>query len=141
MATTLNPSMNIWEWGLQFSHPFAARIEPCQTVCSEAVPPSPTEYYPPLKHTIHASLRAVRESAPPFSVRVINGSNGKVVHLGVNSTDTISKLRAQFCEESPEWKGLSLALNGKPVKEHQRLQDLGVKEGATFVTFRRCHGG
>lgn len=86
-------------------------------------------------------LGELSPSSGTYSVRVINGSDGKVVHLGVSSLDTIAKLRAQLCGEKPAWKDMDLALNGKPVMEHQCLLELGAKEGAMFVTYRRCPGG
>lgn len=106
--------------------------------------PNPDGGYPALKETTHASLKVIGEpSSPsgPFLVTVFNGLDGKEVPLWVRSTDTTAQLQAQLGEERPEWSGANLVLNGKPVVEHQCLQDLGVREGTKFVTFHRCLGG
>ncbi|KAM9399404.1 uncharacterized protein ACWYII_031593 isoform 1-T1 [Salvelinus alpinus] len=114
--------------------------------CLRGDPPIPVLYDPTFLNTTHASLLAVKDlestRASHFTVTVLNGSDGKRVPLVLKSTDTIGKLQESFLQKRPDLTGsLNLAYNGKPVQGHQSLGELGVKDGATFITFQRCHGG
>uniref|UniRef100_A0A4W5LR10 Ubiquitin-like domain-containing protein n=1 Tax=Hucho hucho TaxID=62062 RepID=A0A4W5LR10_9TELE len=109
-------------------------------------PPIPVPYDPTFLNTTHTSLRVVKDPEPTrgihFTVTVLNGSDGKRVPLVLKSTDTIGKLLRSFQRKRPDLTGsLNLAYNGKPVQGHQSLGELGVKNGATFITFQRCIGG
>ncbi|XP_024293728.1 uncharacterized protein LOC112262271 [Oncorhynchus tshawytscha] len=114
--------------------------------CLSGDPPIPVLYDPTFLNATHASLLAVKDPeltrASHFTVTVLNGSDGKKVPLVLKSTDTIGKLQKSFLQKQPDLTGsLNLAYNGKPVQGHQSLGELGVKDGATFITFQRCHGG
>uniref|UniRef100_A0A4W5M9W8 Ubiquitin-like domain-containing protein n=1 Tax=Hucho hucho TaxID=62062 RepID=A0A4W5M9W8_9TELE len=105
-------------------------------------PPIPVLYDPRFLNTTHASLLVVKDRASHFIVTVLNGSDGKRVPLVLKSTDTIGQLQESFLQKRPDLTGsLNLAYNGKPVLGHQSLVELGVKDGDTFITFQRCHGG
>uniref|UniRef100_A0A674EMW7 Ubiquitin-like domain-containing protein n=1 Tax=Salmo trutta TaxID=8032 RepID=A0A674EMW7_SALTR len=109
-------------------------------------PPIPVPYDPTFLKATHASLLVVKDTKPTrasrFAVTVLNGSDGKIVPLVLKSTDTIGKLQRRFLQKRPDLTGsLNLAYNGKPVQGHQSLGELGVKNGATFITFQRCRGG
>uniref|UniRef100_A0A8C8CAF9 Ubiquitin-like domain-containing protein n=1 Tax=Oncorhynchus tshawytscha TaxID=74940 RepID=A0A8C8CAF9_ONCTS len=84
--------------------------------CPRGDPPIPVPYNPTFLNASHTSLLV--------------------------STDTIGKLQRRFLQKRPDLTGsLNLAYNGKPVQGHQSLGELGVKNGATFITFQRCLGG
>ncbi|KAG5283988.1 hypothetical protein AALO_G00021720 [Alosa alosa] len=138
MATLTCAPQNLWTFQPSVH-------QACNPACTPTALPSPVEHHPALKHTTHAYLGVIRESSSspgPFTVTVMNGSNGKAVHLVVKSTDTIVQLQTQLNRKGgPEWKDMNLAFNGKPVMEDKYLRDLGVREGSMFVTYRRCPGG
>uniref|UniRef100_A0A4W5LUG8 Ubiquitin-like domain-containing protein n=1 Tax=Hucho hucho TaxID=62062 RepID=A0A4W5LUG8_9TELE len=109
-------------------------------------PSIPVSYDPSFLNTSHTSLLVVQDPKPTrasdLTVTVLNGSDGKRVPLVLKSTDTIGKLQRSFLRKRPDLTGsLNLAYNGKPVQGHQSLGELGVKNGATFITFQRCIGG
>ncbi|KAG5283987.1 hypothetical protein AALO_G00021710 [Alosa alosa] len=126
-------------------HPTPSVHQACNPACTPAAPPSPVQYHAALKHSTHAFLGVIKEpSSSPgqFTVTVMNGSDGKAVHLVVKSTDTVLQLQTQLSREGgPEWSDMNLVFNGKPVMTDQCLGDLGVKAGAKFVTYRKCNGG
>uniref|UniRef100_A0A8C7PFE1 Ubiquitin-like domain-containing protein n=1 Tax=Oncorhynchus mykiss TaxID=8022 RepID=A0A8C7PFE1_ONCMY len=114
--------------------------------CPRGDPPIPAPYNPTFLNATHTSLLVVKDTKPTrashFTVTVLNGSDGKIVPLLLKSTDTIGKLQRRFLQKRPDLTGsLNLAYNGKPVQRHQSLRELGVKNGATFITFQRCLGG
>ncbi|KAL2077019.1 hypothetical protein ACEWY4_026523 [Coilia grayii] len=102
--------------------------------------------HPGLERSTHVSLGVVTPTPtpPPATIHlsVINGSNGKTTQLKLKSGDTIGKLKRKYLQLCPEMcDRLNLVCNGKPVQDQQSLAELGVKPGATFVTFQRCTGG
>ncbi|KAM9529843.1 uncharacterized protein ACWYII_041889 isoform 1-T1 [Salvelinus alpinus] len=114
--------------------------------CPRGDSPIPVPYDPTFLNATHASLLVVQDHkstrSSRLTVTVLNGSDGKRVPMVLKSTDTIGKLQKSFLLKQPELTGsLNLAYNGKPVQGHQSLGELGVKNGATFITFQRCQGG
>uniref|UniRef100_A0A8C8C890 Ubiquitin-like domain-containing protein n=1 Tax=Oncorhynchus tshawytscha TaxID=74940 RepID=A0A8C8C890_ONCTS len=114
--------------------------------CPRGDPPIPVPYDPTFLNATHASLLVVQDHKPNrasrVAVTVLSGSDGKRVPFVLKSTDTIGKLQRRFLQKRPDLTGsLNLAYNGKPVQRHQSLGELGVKNGATFITFLRCLGG
>ncbi|KAK6324963.1 hypothetical protein J4Q44_G00043050 [Coregonus suidteri] len=127
---------------LQWPMAFQFRLQHCP----RGDLPIPILYDPTFLNATHTSLVVVKDPEPTrasrFTVTVLNGSDGKRVQLVLKSTDTIGKLQRKFLQKRPDLTGsLNLAYNGKPVQGHQSLGELGVKNGATFITFQRCRGG
>ncbi|XP_056320793.1 uncharacterized protein si:ch211-217k17.11 [Danio aesculapii] len=100
----------------------------------------PVPYHEPVENTIHTFLQVQGPVSPApevFSVFIINGSKGSRIPVTVNSTDTIeAMLQNHNLGANP-----NLIFNGKPVQPYQKLCDLQVKPGATFITYQKCHGG
>ncbi|KAJ8335952.1 hypothetical protein SKAU_G00392940 [Synaphobranchus kaupii] len=110
--------------------------------------PVPQRYHPLFRGSTHATLMAVsgaessRSSPVPVNVRVLNASDNSMVHMVLDKSDTVGKLKEMFLRERPDLSGsLQLACNGKPAAEHQTLEALHLKESALFVTFQKCVGG
>uniref|UniRef100_A0A4W5LR18 Ubiquitin-like domain-containing protein n=1 Tax=Hucho hucho TaxID=62062 RepID=A0A4W5LR18_9TELE len=127
---------------LQWPMALAVRLHDCP----RGDPPIPVPYDPTFLNATHTSLLVVQDHKPTrasrLTVTVLNGSDGKRVPLVLKSTDTIDKLQRSLLRKRPDLTGsLNLAYNGKPVQGHQSLGELGVKNGATFITFQRCIGG
>ncbi|XP_056312474.1 uncharacterized protein zgc:194101 [Danio aesculapii] len=105
----------------------------------------PVPYHEPLESTSHAVLQVEKPVAPvpkSFSVNIFDGSKGKKIPVMVKSTDTIGKLQKKAQKLKPDLVGCgNLTFNGKPVQLQQKLRDLQVKPGATFITYQKCHGG
>ncbi|XP_001339274.1 uncharacterized protein si:ch211-217k17.11 [Danio rerio] len=100
----------------------------------------PVPYHEPLENTSHTVLKLQEPVSPApkvFSVFIINGSKGSRIPVTVTSTDTIEEmLQKHNLQANP-----NLIFNGKPVQLSQKLCDLQVKPGATFITYQKCHGG
>ena len=95
-------------------------------------------------NTNHASLHVVSKPShiTRLPVQIVTGSNGKSTSLILNRTDPIGKLKQKYFKKRQPSEGcLNLVFNGKPVKDDQRLGELGVKAGATFIIFQKCLGG
>ncbi|KAJ8271255.1 hypothetical protein COCON_G00101140 [Conger conger] len=103
--------------------------------------------HPVFAKSTHAALQAVTRaessSAPPVSVTVLNGSNGKTVRMHLDRTATVQQLKKRFLQETnPGSTGdVHLACNGKPVDDHQTLGMLNLRDTAQFITFQKCVGG
>ncbi|KAF4071275.1 hypothetical protein AMELA_G00271350 [Ameiurus melas] len=116
-----------------------------KTSSPQVVPQS--KFHSLFSHTTHSFLK-VRDDAPGspqpdnFDVLVFNPSKNINIPINLKSTDTADTLIKKYQQTRPELgKDLRLAFNGKPVEAHAILRDLGVKPGAMFITFQRCHGG
>ncbi|KAG7458548.1 hypothetical protein MATL_G00221690 [Megalops atlanticus] len=107
--------------------------------------PVPQPFHAVFKSSTHASLFPVTEACTPsgpITVYVFDTSSGRKVSMSLERSDTVGKLKKMFLQEQPDLKGsLKLACNGKPVWEYQTLAELRVKEGVTFFTYLRSHGG
>ncbi|KAJ8367274.1 hypothetical protein AAFF_G00323350 [Aldrovandia affinis] len=124
---------------------------PGQVECAaKGDPPAtvPQPFHVTFKSSTHATLQAVSGAVSPCSppalvrVSVFNGSDSKMVHMVLERSDTIGKLQKMYLLERPDLSGsLHLACNGKPVLEHQTLEELKLKESAMFVTYQKCIGG
>ncbi|XP_076876339.1 uncharacterized protein LOC143525832 [Brachyhypopomus gauderio] len=103
--------------------------------------------YEPFNRTTHSTILVHDDPVPrsnpdTTSVRVYNGNDGTCIPFKVKSMDTIAKLRSRYQKWRPELEGkLNLAFNGKPVPGEKTMKELGVKPGATFITFQKVTGG
>lgn len=93
-------------------------------------------YYGPLENTCHANLQIQRpvSQAPKTNVFIIKGRVGNRA-VTVNITDTIEEIL-----QNNNLGILNLVYNGKPVQPNEKLCDLQVKPGATFISYQICHG-
>ncbi|NP_001122275.1 uncharacterized protein LOC798684 [Danio rerio] len=105
----------------------------------------PVPYHEPLESTSHAVLQVEKPVSPgpkSFFVNIFDGSKGKKITVKIRSTDTIGKLQKKAEKLKPDFVGCgNLTFNGKPVQLQQKLCDLQVEPGATFITYQKCHGG
>uniref|UniRef100_A0AAR2J715 Ubiquitin-like domain-containing protein n=1 Tax=Pygocentrus nattereri TaxID=42514 RepID=A0AAR2J715_PYGNA len=141
MAATVFPLL-CHQDNLCFSLPAYETCEPAKG------DPQHPPYYSHFVQVIHSTLKvheplgSLQPSNGAFEVTVYNGTDNTKIPFIMKSTDTIGKLKKAYIKKRPHMIGsLNLVFNGKPVQAEKTLGELGVKTGATFITFQRCIGG
>ncbi|KAL7855630.1 hypothetical protein AOLI_G00192340 [Acnodon oligacanthus] len=121
---------------------------PAYKPCEPAKWDSQHRPYNPFVQVIHSTLKVSEplESPQPSNgtveVTVYNGTDNTKIPFIMKSTDTIGKLKKAYIKKRPHMTGsLNLVFNGKPAHSETTLRELGVKTGATLITFQRCIGG
>uniref|UniRef100_A0A4W4E3G6 Ubiquitin-like domain-containing protein n=1 Tax=Electrophorus electricus TaxID=8005 RepID=A0A4W4E3G6_ELEEL len=107
-----------------------------------------SNYLDPFLDTTHSTLQiydhagSTQPTPFPILLRVYNANDGTSIPFALKSVDTIGKLQRCYQKMRPELVGrLNLAYNGKPVPALKTLGELGVKPGATFITYQKVTGG